>query len=212
MRESPDRRRTGRPATVDSDDVLRAAVRLVRSEGFAALSMRRLGSELGVDAMVAYRLFASKETLLDAAYRYIVAASEPVSSGDPITDVMVAFGNFWHDLVEHPGLVPLMTPRMLATEAAMEPFEWVMARLVDAGLTVDTALTWYTTLLSFVLGSVAIHPNVQQRQNRIDPNALPSKLYPIISAIDRPIDHEHLFTTGLERLELRIRNDIAEDN
>jgi AcrR family transcriptional regulator len=52
-----------RPLTRDL--VLETAVALVDHEGLGALSMRRLGQELGVEAMSLYHHVANKEALLD---------------------------------------------------------------------------------------------------------------------------------------------------
>jgi AcrR family transcriptional regulator len=48
------------------DRIVDAALRLVDLECLADLSMRRLGGELGVEAMSLYRYFPSKSALLDA--------------------------------------------------------------------------------------------------------------------------------------------------
>lgn len=197
----------GRPPSVSRSDVVECATRVVRIDGYDALSMRRLGRELGVDAMVPYRLFPSKDALLDVVYDHVVTDSEPQPSGDPVSDVITAFANFWRDLVDHPGLLPLVTPRMMATRAAMAPFEWVMVRLTTAGLTRDRAIVWYTTLLGHVLGTAAIHPDVQQRSERIDPRSLPPHRYPTISGLDTDIDHDRLYEDGLRRLEDAIRRE-----
>ncbi len=55
------------------DLVLEAAVDLVDHEGLAALSMRRLGQELGVEAMSLYHHVANKEALLDGMVDAVVA-------------------------------------------------------------------------------------------------------------------------------------------
>jgi AcrR family transcriptional regulator len=57
---------TGRArATLTRSQVLAAAVDLADREGIDAVSMRRLGQELGVEAMSLYTHVASKEDLLD---------------------------------------------------------------------------------------------------------------------------------------------------
>src|SRR5262249_16951602 len=45
--------------------ILGAAVELADTGGIAALSMRKLGQELGVDAMMLYRRVANRDDLLD---------------------------------------------------------------------------------------------------------------------------------------------------
>ena len=55
------------------DLVLEQAVALVDQEGVGALSMRRLGQELGVEAMSLYHHVANKESLLDGMVDTVVA-------------------------------------------------------------------------------------------------------------------------------------------
>lgn len=59
----PENRR-GPRQKLDRDLIVRTALRIADEEGLDALSMRRLGSELGVDPMAAYRHFGSKKELL----------------------------------------------------------------------------------------------------------------------------------------------------
>ena len=54
------------------DLVLETAVTLADHEGLGALSMRRLGQELGVEAMSLYHHVANKEALLDGMVDAVV--------------------------------------------------------------------------------------------------------------------------------------------
>ena len=54
------------------DRILRAAVDLADREGIEAVSMRRLGLELGVEAMALYRHVRDKEALLDGMIDTVV--------------------------------------------------------------------------------------------------------------------------------------------
>src|SRR5467141_1982505 len=58
------------------DRVLAAAVDLADRGGFEGLSMRKLGQELGVDAMALYRHVRSKDDLLDGLVEVIVRQIE----------------------------------------------------------------------------------------------------------------------------------------
>ena len=49
------------------DEILAAALDIVDTDGLAALTMRRLGSTLGVDPMMIYRHVPDKAGLLDLA-------------------------------------------------------------------------------------------------------------------------------------------------
>ncbi|MDQ3303151.1 MAG: TetR family transcriptional regulator, partial [Actinomycetota bacterium] len=61
--------------------VLEAAVGLADREGLEALSMRRLGRELGVEAMSLYNHVPNKEALLDGMVEVLLAEMEVSVSG-----------------------------------------------------------------------------------------------------------------------------------
>jgi AcrR family transcriptional regulator len=66
------------------DQIRRAARDLAESEGWAAVTMRRLAGELGVTQPVLYSAFASRQALVDAialdGFRDIAAALEAVGT------------------------------------------------------------------------------------------------------------------------------------
>ena len=70
--------------------VMRAAVELADREGVAAVSMRRIGQELGVEAMSLYNHVAGKDALLDAMVEQVAAevnaAVAELDSPDPASD------------------------------------------------------------------------------------------------------------------------------
>jgi AcrR family transcriptional regulator len=53
-----------------------AALRIADAEGLEALSMRRLGAELGVDPMAAYRHFPSKQALLGGVAEAVLGGAD----------------------------------------------------------------------------------------------------------------------------------------
>ena len=64
MATGPDRSGGQPRAPLSRDRVLRAAIELADREGIGALSMRRLGRELGVEAMSLYNHVANKDEIL----------------------------------------------------------------------------------------------------------------------------------------------------
>ena len=81
----------GTPRTpLSRERVMRAAVDVADAEGIAAVSMRRIGQELGVEAMSLYNHVAGKEAMLDAMVEQVatelVAAVASLESPDPATD------------------------------------------------------------------------------------------------------------------------------
>ena len=58
-------RQPARRAPLSRDLVLPTALRLADQGGLASLSMRKLGQELGVEAMAVYYHFANKDEVID---------------------------------------------------------------------------------------------------------------------------------------------------
>ena len=65
-----------RRAPLTKERVLRAAVDLADRDGIDALSMRKLGQELGVEAMALYRHVRNKDDILDGAIDVVVGEIE----------------------------------------------------------------------------------------------------------------------------------------
>jgi AcrR family transcriptional regulator len=79
---------TRRP--LSRERVIRAAMAVADRDGIAAVSMRRIGQELGVEAMSLYNHVAGKEALLDAMVDQLAAevnaAVAALDTPDPATD------------------------------------------------------------------------------------------------------------------------------
>ena len=67
------RTRSRRRPALSRARVLEAAVALADDQGLEALSMRRLGAELGVEAMSLYNHVADKDDLLDGLVDLVVS-------------------------------------------------------------------------------------------------------------------------------------------
>ena len=70
-------------ASLTRDAVLRAAVLLADAQGLDALTMRALGSALGVKAMSLYNHVADKDAILDGIVDLVVGEIEVPSPLDP---------------------------------------------------------------------------------------------------------------------------------
>src|SRR5215217_6386785 len=92
--------------------ILEAAVRFVDREGLDALSMRKLGSELGVEAMSLYNHVPNKSALLDGMVEVLLGELEipPEDEGweRRVKEAYRAFRRLAH---EHPNVFPLLVVR-----------------------------------------------------------------------------------------------------
>ena len=69
-------------AHLSRERVLDAALKLADAGGLESLSMRRLGHELGVEAMAIYYHFANKERILDGIVDLVFGEIELPAAGD----------------------------------------------------------------------------------------------------------------------------------
>src|SRR6188508_610150 len=67
---------------LNRDRILRAALELVDEESLGALTMRRLGRELGFEAMSLYNYVANKEDVIDGLLELVLAETELRRSAD----------------------------------------------------------------------------------------------------------------------------------
>ncbi|HET6829922.1 MAG TPA: TetR/AcrR family transcriptional regulator C-terminal domain-containing protein [Solirubrobacterales bacterium] len=141
-----------RPLT--RERVLHAALELVDRDGSEALTMRRLGRELGIAAMSIYNHVAGREELLDGLSEVMVAeiGVEAGEVGDPRS----VLRRFAHGIravaLAHPDAFRLVGMRPLRTSAAYEPVEVALAALRAVGLSADEAAHAYRLLVSFARG------------------------------------------------------------
>ena len=73
---TPHPSKDGRKA-LTRDEILAKAIELIDADGLEALSMRRLGEALGVEAMALYHHFPNKDAILDGVARRIVMGADP---------------------------------------------------------------------------------------------------------------------------------------
>ncbi|MFE9775360.1 TetR/AcrR family transcriptional regulator [Streptomyces sp. NPDC005931] len=192
-RRASDRGRYGR---LSRERVLGTALDLVDREGLSALSMRRLGAELGVEAMALYRYAASKDALLDGLVEALYLELEERLTAGP-QDAAPAGSPAWRSglhrsartmydvCLDHPQTVPLLATRLLAVPLARRPaavlrdHERVLALLRQAGFDEAGAAGIYRAFTAWLLGYVSV------------------ELQPMV---DNPDEPDPAFRLGLHRL------------
>lgn len=113
-----------------------AALRIVDSDGLDALSMRRLGSELRVDPMAAYRHIPSKGILLDEIVEAVMSEidTDAVDASLPWQDQLRALAlSYLATLMAHPNAAPLIAERSLRTAGSLRVVEKALQIMTDAG-------------------------------------------------------------------------------
>jgi len=187
---SPSRSR-GQHAGLDAATILRAAVDLADRDGLAALSMRRLGAELGVEAMAIYHHFASKDALLDAIVGELVArAATPGRAGDDWQTQLRRYAlSFFGRLTEHPNLLPLVLTRPAMTGGSLQVMESLVGVLRDAGFAPARALDMVYALARLALIHAALDTGTDQGLAAGDPagqlSGVSAEDYPVLAEAAR---------------------------
>lgn len=164
MKKTPGRPEAGAKQSLTRDLVLRAALAVLDEEGVPALSMRQLGTRLGVEAMSLYNHVASKDDLLDGALDLVVGEIAIPGPQDPwreamrrrATSALEAFGR-------HPWAPALMDSRLSSHPARLRYFDTILGILLGAGFSLEQAGRAFSLLDSYVYGFG------QQRANMAPP-------------------------------------------
>jgi AcrR family transcriptional regulator len=133
--------------------ILRAALAIVDRDGLAAISMRRVGDELGVEAMSLYHHVASKAAILDGIFETVLgelpAATRSRSWQAALRERARALRTV---LRSHPNALPLFATRPAATPAAIAHVEAALEVLRTAGFSARDALRTFQVLVAFTVG------------------------------------------------------------
>ena len=128
-----------RPLT--RERVLRGAVELADREGIDAVSMRRLGQSLGVEAMALYRHVRDKEAILDGLVEEVVGEIElpAPGSGDwraSMRDLALASRTV---MLRHPWAPAVIVSRPQVGPATLRHIDTVLGILAGGGFTLEVA-------------------------------------------------------------------------
>ncbi|HEY8758746.1 MAG TPA: TetR/AcrR family transcriptional regulator [Candidatus Limnocylindria bacterium] len=134
--------------------IAQAALAVVDRDGLEALSMRRLGAELGVEGMAVYRYFPNKAAVLAGVVEVLLAELViPPPSNVPWTEVFRDVSRAYRALLlRHPHAIPLLAALPLTDPAAARAAGSVMALLRAAGFDAESALRTLATITSYVVG------------------------------------------------------------
>lgn len=151
--------RTQRRAPLDRRRILEAALRLIDEHGLSELSMRRLGAELGVQAMSLYRHLPNKQAVVEGVreliFEELARLRPPIDPDDPWDEALLAVARDFRDACRrHPhalGLFATDVDRAYASSASF--YEPTLRRLVEAGFAVDEATDALRIVVRYVLAT-----------------------------------------------------------
>lgn len=185
--------------------ILESAVALVDREGLAALSMRRLGTELGYEAMSIYNHVPNKAALYDGMVEVLLEGLEvPPADRDWEERIRGAYRSFRRLATEHPNVFPLLVTRPPMTPDGPWLVEEFLRTLRGAGFDIETSLHAFRTLSGYAFG----YAMAEIRGFALEPDGarpgavgLPPERFPHLAELARDIeavDHDAEFEFGLD--------------
>jgi AcrR family transcriptional regulator len=174
----------GRPS-LSREQIIENAIDVVDRHGLTALTMRRLGQELGVEAMSLYRYVNSREDLLEGIVDQMIAQLHLRPGHAPLqpTDDWQAYLRWLAHRVRelartHPNAFPLIATRHPAAPWLRPPLrslrvvEDFLAMLSSTGFNEIRAVTAYRAFSSFLLGHLLLEISLLDTQPSSAPEPL----------------------------------------
>jgi len=135
--------------------VLQAAVELADRDSLGALTMRRLGDELGVEAMSLYKHVANKEEILDGILELVVGEIEVPSKGAPWKEAMRRRAiSARAVLTRHSWAIGLLEARGSKGSTALRYMDAILGNLRSAGFSIENAAHAFWLLDCYMYGHV----------------------------------------------------------
>ncbi|MGD9960984.1 TetR/AcrR family transcriptional regulator [Nocardioides sp.] len=148
-------RTTGARAPLSRERAVAVAVGLADGGGLASLTMRKLATELGVEAMSLYHHVANKEDILDAMVDFVFSEIElPAITAAWRPAMWDRAQSARRVLLAHPWAISLMDSRTTPGLATLRHHDAVLGCLRTSGFTVAMAAHAISLLDSYVHGFV----------------------------------------------------------
>ncbi len=186
--------------------ILDAALAIIDRDGLDAISMRRLGEELGVEAMSLYHHVASKADILDGVFERILGQMPPSPRGGSWRDALRDRATAMRAALRaHPNAMVLFATRPAVTPGSLAHVETALARLHEGGLTPEAGLAALHVIAAFVVGHTLssygprrIEERTNPRYGRVSAASLP-RVHGALRLLP-PRDPEAEFALGLDAL------------
>jgi TetR/AcrR family transcriptional regulator, tetracycline repressor protein len=198
--------------TLTRQKVIEAALRVMDREGLDGFNMRKLGAELGVEAMSLYNHIKNKDDLLDGVNELLILqASYPQRTDVTAYQELWDFAHAYRDVLRaHPRVIALVAARQLRTEPSLAILERLLATMYRAHISRLHALYAVNSLASFIIGHAFIDvaglavPGAEQQGDLMDVwQRLPVNHYPILQTAIHEFqqwDADDEFDYGLQTL------------
>lgn len=136
------------------DHVIVTAIKLADAGGIEALSMRKLGRELGVEAMALYYHFANKHQLIEGMIDRIHGEiTTPLKAKDWRAEARGRAHSAFEVLLRHPWAAPIMEAGVNPGSATLQDSEGTIKCFRQAGFSIDATVHAVTVLNIYIYGA-----------------------------------------------------------
>ncbi len=191
--------------------VLGAAIKLADQGGLESLSMRKLGLELGVEAMAIYYHFANKERVLDGMVDRVFGEIDlPAAGSDWKTAMRRRAVSVRDAMARHRWAIGMMESRGNPGPANLRHHDAVIGSLLAGGFDMTMAAHAYALLDGYIYGFALTHMNMpfgtadeaaavaQSMVRPFEPGAFPNLVAMIEHAMQPGYDFGNEFGYGLD--------------
>jgi AcrR family transcriptional regulator len=177
--------KSAKRSQLSAQRVLRAAVRLADEGGIDALSMRRLGQALGVEAMSLYNHVANKEEILNRIGDLVVSEIEIPAEGLHWKAAMRGRAISAHEVfLRHPWVTTLIESQINMSPERLSYFDATIGSLRRGGFSIGMAYNAFLALDSYIYGFT--HHEVSWQHGPDEREELVADLEPQMSADEYP--------------------------
>jgi AcrR family transcriptional regulator len=177
--------------------ILETAVAYADEHGIDALSMRKLGQELGFEAMSLYNHVANKDDLLDGMLDLVLAEMEPPHPGEGLPGVRRSAISAHAALARHPWAAALLMTPSRIRPGRLAFMDALLRALREAGFSPETTYHAYHVIDAHIIGFSLWHSthdfslpeDVSNDIRDIIERVVPRETYPYL--------HEH----GMQHLD-----------
>jgi len=134
------------------DRVLEAGLAIADEHGIDALSMRKLGQQLGFEAMSLYNHVANKDDLLDGMLDRVLAEMEPPQSDEGLAGIRKAAISAHNALKRHPWSAGLLMSPARVRPARLRFMDALLAALRNGGFSAETTYHAYHVIDAHIIG------------------------------------------------------------
>jgi AcrR family transcriptional regulator len=199
-RDTPARRRPG----LSRARVIEAAVSVADRDGLGAVTMRRLGTELGVEAMSLYKHIADKDDILDGMVDLVFGEIElPAAGGDWRAAMRPRLSSAREVLRRHSWAIGLFESRGAVGPGTLRYVDSTLGALRSAGFSVVDAGYAFSLLDSFVHGHVTTEASASVPSGEEGAPPEVQRDYPNLAEVMEPgrgFSFDGAFEFGLELL------------